>query len=139
MDVIAIIALIIAVLALVLALIAFIWFMSHRSNITNHGIAWIVQVGTTTAGQTSDTMQTGGNNFYWGAAPQDITLTIAANNTNVEGSTIEIFNGSANTITLVPGSGVNLNTAGVAAGTTVDAGTLCIFVATDLNRWLRVQ
>lgn len=137
----AIIALIIAVIALVLAIILFIWFISLKTTVTNQGIAWIVQVGTTTSGQTTDTMQTGGNNFYIGYPSNDLVLKLAANNSNVEGSTIEIFNGSTNTIAIVPDSGVNLLllSIGDINSNIVEAGGLAILIATGRNAWLRVQ
>jgi len=58
MDILSIVALIIAIVALIIAIIAIVWFNSHKTAITNNGLALNVQQGVSSGA--TDTMNTGG-------------------------------------------------------------------------------
>jgi len=136
MDLISIIALIIAIIALIIAIIAIVWFNSHKTAITNNGLALTVQQGVSSG--TTDTMNTGGNNLYIINSASPLTLSIAPDDKNVNGSLIQIFNNTANTATLTAASPLSLNTSTIGS-LTVGQGELAEFVFTGSNTFLRIK
>lgn len=136
MDIIAIIALIIAIIAFILAILIMIWFTSYKNRTLNSGIPWEVQQGTLSA--TTDTMKVNGNNFYIGKSTSDLTLTVTPDGNNEIGAEFQVYNNSTNTITIVPGTGISLDT--TLNGTTVSSGDTAIFIAAgSTNEFVRVQ
>lgn len=136
MDLISIIALIIAIIALIIAIIAIVWFNSHKTSITNNGLALNVKQGV--ASGATDTMTTGGNNLYIVNSASPLTLSIAPDDNNVVGSLIQIFNDTANTTTLTAASPLSLDTTTIGS-TTVAPGGLAEFVFTGSNTFLRIK
>ena len=134
------IALIIAIVTLIILIIVTIIANTHRTSILDNGITLKVQEGKQGDNITTDTMATGGNNIYIGNATNPLTLSIAPDDANIEGTVIYIYNNTgaaANDITIVPSPPVSLNTTQL--GATIPQGGFAHLVATNTNSFLRIQ
>jgi len=136
MDLLSIIALILAIIAIILIIVLFIMFLSYKNTTLNSGIPWEVQQGTQSGA--TDTMKVNGNNFYIGKSSQDLALTVVADGDNETGAEFQVYNNTANTITIVQGAGMSLDT--TQNGLTVGPGDTAIFIAAgSTNEFVRVQ
>ena len=117
----------------ILIFLIVIAFAGRRQEFAVSNISWIVQQGA--ASGATDTMLTGGNNFYIGNSSTDLTLTVAPAVTNTVGRQILIKNNSMKAITAVGGTNVTLNPASV----TINPSDYAWYVATGTNNFLRVN
>jgi len=134
MDTVDWISLIMAFIALVAVFLVFVYVWNHQHNLTNNGLALIIQEGVTSG--TTDSMKTGGNNLYVArTTATSLNLTIRSNSGNTKGRQIYVTNDLPN------GGNVNLTGSGISlkGNPVVSRATTATFVFLETNRALRMS